>query len=56
MQRTSNALFFTSTLIKTTEKKKSRHSNLGHAYEGISDILRRKGGHFRKQLCGKRVN
>ena len=55
MQRTSNALFFTSTLIKTTEKK-SRHSNSGHAYEEISDILRRKAGHFRKQLYGKRVN
>ena len=29
---------------------------MGHAYEGISDILRRKGGHIRKHLCRKRVN
>ena len=38
------------------EKKKIRHSASGHAYEGISDILKRKGGHIRKHLCGKRVN
>ena len=38
------------------KKKKSRHSTSGHAYEGISDILKRKGGHIRKHLCGKRVN
>ena len=37
-------------------KKKSRHSTSGHAYEGISDILRRKSGHMRKHLCGKRAN
>ena len=37
-------------------KKKSRHSASGYAYEGISDILKRKGGHIRKHLCGKRVN
>ena len=37
-------------------EKKSRNSALGHAYEGISDILRRKGGHIRKHLCRKRVN
>ena len=37
-------------------KKKSRHSASGHAYEGISNIPRRKGGHVRKHLCGKRVN
>ena len=37
-------------------KKKSRHSVLGHAYEGISDILKRKGGHIRKYLCAKMVN
>ena len=37
-------------------KKKSRHSASGHAYEGISDILKRKGRHIRKHLCGKRVN
>ena len=37
-------------------KKKSRHSASGHAYEGISDILMRKGAHIRKHLCGKRVN
>ena len=47
--------FFASTLIMTTEKK-SRHFALGHAYKGISDILRRKGGHIRKHLCGKRAN
>ena len=29
---------------------------MGHAYEGISDILRGKGGHIRKHLCRKRVN
>ena len=37
-------------------EKKSRHSASGHAYEGISDILKRKGGHIRKHFCGKRVN
>ena len=37
-------------------KKRSRHSASGHSYEGISDIPRRKGGHIRKHLCGKRVN
>ena len=37
-------------------KKKSRYSASGHAYEGISDILRGKGRHIRKHLCGKRVN
>ena len=36
--------------------KKSRHSASGHAYEVISDKLRRKGGHTRKHLCTKRVN
>ena len=55
MQKTFNALFFASTLIKTMEKK-NRHSASGHAYEGISDILGRKGGHIRKHLCRKRVN
>ena len=55
MQRTFNILFFASTLITTTEKK-SRLSALGHAYEGTSDILTRKGGHIRKHLCGKRAN
>ena len=50
-------MFFTSKIITTTEKKKkSRHSVSGQACEGISDILRRKGGHIRKRLCGKRVN
>ena len=29
---------------------------MGHAYEGISDILRRKGGHIRKHLCRERTN
>ena len=29
---------------------------MGHAYEAISDILKRKGGHIRKHLCGKNVN
>ena len=38
------------------QKKKSRHPASGHAYEGISDILRRKGRHIRKPLCGKRAN
>ena len=37
-------------------KKKSRYSASGHAYVGISDILKRKGGHIRKNLCQKRVN
>ena len=37
-------------------KKKSRHSASDHVYDGISDILRRKGGHVRKHLCGKRAN
>ena len=37
-------------------KKKSRHSTSGHAYEGISDILMRKGRHIRKYLCRKRAN
>ena len=39
-----------------SRKKKSRHSVSGHAYDGISDILKRKGRHIRKHLCGKRVN
>ena len=56
MQRTFNTLFFAPTLITTTEKKKSRHSASGHAYEEISDILKRKGGYIRKHLCGKRAN
>ena len=38
------------------QKKKSRHSASGHAYEEINDILRRKNGHIRKHLCGKRAN
>ena len=41
------------------QKEKSRHSVSGHAYEGIegiSDMLRGKGGHIRKYVCGKRVN
>ena len=38
------------------QKKKSRHSASGHAYEGVSDILKRKDGHIRKHLCEKRVN
>ena len=54
MQRTFNALFFASTLITTTEKK-SEHSASGHAYERINNILRRKGGHLRKHLCGNRT-
>ena len=29
---------------------------MGHVCEVISDILRRKGGHIRKHLCGKTVN
>ena len=37
-------------------KKKSKHPASGHAYEGISDILMRKGEHIKKHLCGKRVN
>ena len=37
-------------------KKKTRHSASGHACEGISDTLRRKDGHIRNHLCGKRVN
>ena len=56
MRRTFNALFFELTLITTTEKKKSRHSTSGHVYQGISDILKRKGTHIRKHLCGKTVN
>ena len=48
--------FFASTLITVTEKKKSRHSASDHAHEGISEILRRKGGHIRKHLCRKRAN
>ena len=55
MQKTFNDLFFASILITTTEKKYSRHSASGHAYEGIGDILKRKGGHIRNHLCGKRV-
>ena len=38
------------------KKKKSRHSALGHGYEGISDILRRKSGYIRKHLRRKRAN
>ena len=41
MQRAFNALLFASTL---------------HADNEISDILRGKGGHIRKHLCGKRVS
>ena len=37
-------------------KKRSRHPASGHAYEGISDILRRKDGDIRKHLCGKRTS
>ena len=37
-------------------EKKSRESASGHAYEGISDILKRKDGYIRKYLRGKRVN
>ena len=37
-------------------KKKSGHSASGHAYEEIRDILKRKGGHIRKDLCEKGVN
>ena len=29
---------------------------MDHAYEGISNILRRKGRHIRKHLCRKSVN
>ena len=50
MQRTFNALFFASANITTKKKKKSRHSALGHGYEGISDILRRKSRYIRKHL------
>ena len=35
-------------------KKKNRHSASGHAYKGISDTLRRKDGHIRNHLCGKK--
>ena len=42
-------------LLRQREKK-SRHSVSGHGYKEISDILKRKGGHIRKHLCGKRVN
>ena len=52
MQKTFNALFFTPAL-NTTIEKKSEHSALGHAYEEISYILRRRGRHIRKHLCGK---
>ena len=55
MQKTFNDLFFATILITTTEKKYSRLSAWGHAYEGIGDILKRKGGHIRNHLCGKRV-
>ena len=54
MQSTFNALFFVSTLTTTT--KNSRHSASGHGYEGISDILGRKGRHIRKHLFEKRAN
>ena len=38
-------------------KKKSRHTSAsGHTCEGISDTMRRKDGHIRNYLCGKRVN
>ena len=37
-------------------KQKSRLSASSNAYGGISDILRRKGGHIRKHLCRKRAN
>ena len=37
-------------------KQKSRLSASSNAYGGISDILRRKGGHIRKHLCKKRAN
>ena len=43
------ALLFASTLI-TIMKKKSRHSASGHVYGGISNILRRKGGHIKKKI------
>ena len=55
MQKTFNKLFFASILITTTEKT-SRHSASGHAYEGISDILKRKDRHIKKHLCGEYVN
>ena len=49
-------LFFCINTYYDNRKKKSRHCNSGHAYEGISDILRRKSRHIRKHLCGKRAN
>ena len=55
MQKIFDALFFASTVIMTLEKKE-QDSASGHAYEGISDTLKRKGGHIRKHLCRKRVN
>ena len=55
MQKTFNTLFFVSRLITTMEKK-DRHFASGHSYEGISDILKKKGGHIRKHLCGTKVN
>ena len=49
-------LVFCINIYYDNRKKKSRHSASGHAYVGISDILRKKGGHIRKHLCGERVN
>ena len=46
MQRT-----FASTLITTTEKK-----DQAFCLAPCMDILRRKGGHIRNRLCGKRAN
>ena len=37
-------------------EKKSRHSASGHAYEGIINILTRKGGHIKKKKKKKKKN
>ena len=52
----SKPCFLHQHLLRQQKKKMSRHSVSDRAYERISDILRRKSGHIRKHLCGKRVN
>ena len=47
-------VFFINTYYDSGKKRAGITS--GHAYGGISDILRRKDGHIRNHLCGKMVN
>ena len=55
MQRTFNTLFFASTFITITGNRKQAFC-FKSCIQGISDILRRKSGHIRKHLYGKRAN